>query len=276
MNKLLQRIVTGVILLAVLLIVFFRLPQPAAVGVLGAFVVVAAWEWSAFLPLQRLVSRAAYSLLVLGLLAISLWAFPARVPLLPLLWVSLLWWLVAFSWVLRFPMKINPFVGAVCGVLVIVPAWVALITLLGLPGHDAEPGRGAEYVLFVLMIVWAADIGAYFVGRRLGRTKLAPSVSPGKTWEGLAGGLVGSVIVALCGAWWFGWPAWFLVPLAASVTAISVVGDLTVSMFKRNAGLKDSGNLFPGHGGVLDRVDSVTAAVPLFALEMTWFGLFSQ
>ncbi len=270
MNMLLQRIVTGVILLAVLLIVFFRLPQPAAVGVLGAFVVVAAWEWSAFLPLERFVARAAYALLVLGLLVLSLWAIPARLSLLPLLWISLLWWVVAFSWVLRFPKKISPVSGAVCGVLVIVPAWVALITLLGLPG------RGAEYVLFVLMIVWAADIGAYFVGRRLGRTKLAPRVSPGKTWEGLVGGIIGSVIIALCGAWWFDWSAWFLVPLAVSIAAISVVGDLTVSMFKRNVGLKDSGNLFPGHGGVLDRVDSVTAAVPLFALEMTWIGLFGQ
>lgn len=270
MNKLLQRVVTAVVLLVVLLIVFFRLPQPAAIGVLGAFVAVAAWEWSAFLPLERLIARAAYTLLLLALLAGSLWVFPGRVSLQPLLWVSLAWWGVAFICVLRFPMKIAPAVGAVCGMLVVVPAWVALAALL------AVPGRGPEYVLFVLMIVWAADIGAYFVGRRLGRTKLAPKVSPGKTWEGLGGGLIGAVGVASCGSWWFDWSPWFLVPLAISVTAISVVGDLTVSMFKRNVGLKDSGNLFPGHGGVLDRVDSVMAAVPLFTLEVTWIGLIAN
>ncbi len=269
MNKLLQRVVTAAVLLVVLLIVFFQLPQPAAIGVLGAFIAVAAWEWSSFLSLKRFVSRALYTLVLLVLMVGSLWIFPDRVSLESLLWVSLFWWCVAFLWVLRFPTRIGPVVGAICGMLVIVPAWVALITLL------AVPGRGAEYVLFVLMIVWAADIGAYFVGRRLGRTKLAPQVSPGKTWEGLCGGIVGAVGIALLGSWWFDWSPWFLVPLAVSVTAISVVGDLTVSMFKRNAGLKDSGNLFPGHGGVLDRVDSVTAAVPLFALEMTWFGLFS-
>jgi phosphatidate cytidylyltransferase len=269
MSKLLQRVVTAAILLVVLLIVFFRLPQPAAIGVLGIFVAVAAWEWSAFLPLIHFFPRAVYTLFLVGLMAGALWVFPEQIPLQPLLWAGLLWWSVAFIWLLRFPTKISPVVGAVCGVFVIVPAWVALVILL------AVPGRGPEYVLFVLMIVWAADIGAYFVGRRLGRAKLAPKISPGKTWEGFGGGMVGAIGIALCGSWWFDWSPWFLIPLAVSVTAISVVGDLTVSMFKRNAGLKDSGNLFPGHGGVLDRVDSVTAAVPLFALEVTWIGLFA-
>lgn len=269
MNKLLQRVVTAAILLVVLLIVFFRLPQPAAIGSLGVFVAVAAWEWSAFLPLGRLVPRAAYTLFLLVLMVGSLWVIPDRVPIWPLLWVGLLWWGVAFIWVLRYPLKIRPVVGAVCGVLVILPAWVALINLLTIPG------QGPEYVLFVLLIVWAADIGAYFVGRRLGRTKLAPKVSPGKTWEGLVGGLVGAAGVALCGSWWFEWAPGVLIPLAISIAVISVVGDLTVSMFKRNAGLKDSGNLFPGHGGVLDRIDSVTAAVPLFALVVTWAGLLA-
>ena len=269
MNKQLQRIVTAAILLVVLLIVFFRLPQPAAIGVLGLFVAVAAWEWSAFLPLKNLLPRVAYTFLLLVLLTGSLWVFPEPIPIRPLLLIGMLWWCVAFICVLRYPMKIRPVVGAISGVLVILPAWVSLINLLAVPGH------GPEYVLFVLLIVWAADIGAYFVGRRLGHTKLAPNVSPGKTWEGFAGGLVGAVGVAMCGSWWFGWQPWILIPLAISIAAISVVGDLTVSMFKRNAGLKDSGNLFPGHGGVLDRIDSVTAAVPLFALAAAWAGLLT-
>jgi len=270
MNKLLQRIVTAAILLVVLLFVFFRLPQSAAVGVIGAFVAIGAWEWSAFLPLKQFLSRASYTLMVLVLLAASLWVFPTQISLLPLLWVALIWWAIAFFCILRYPLNFSPVISALCGILVIVPAWVAIITLL--TGSE----RGSEYVLFALMIVWAADIGAYFVGRSLGRTKLAPQVSPGKTWEGLGGGVIGATCVALCGSWWFGWSLLFLIPLAVSVTAISVVGDLTVSMFKRNVGLKDSGNLFPGHGGVLDRVDSVTAAVPLFALEVTWIGLLAN
>ncbi len=270
MSKLLQRIVTALVLLPVLLIVFFRLPQTAAIGVLGAFIAVAAWEWSAFLPLRRFVTRAGYTVLLLALMAGSLWIFLERFPLQILLWGALLWWGIAFIWLLRFPTKIGSVVGAVSGVFVLVPAWTGIVALL------MVSERGSEYVLFVLTIVWAADIGAYFIGRRLGRTKLAPNVSPGKTWEGFGGGLIGAIGMAIVGSWWFGWSSWYLIPLAASVMAISVVGDLTVSMFKRNAGLKDSGNLFPGHGGVLDRIDSVTAAVPLFVLEATWIGLFAN
>jgi phosphatidate cytidylyltransferase len=117
-------------------------------------------------------------------------------------------------------------------------------------------------------VVWAADIGAYFVGRLLGRHKLAPKVSPGKTWEGVAGGMAGSLAVGVAGAYWFGIPAILLAPLAVVCGLVSVIGDLTVSVFKRNAKLKDSGWLLPGHGGVLDRIDSLTAAGPWLALGL--------
>ena len=265
-----QRIVTAVVLLAVLLTVFFVLPRPAAVGVLGSFIIVAAWEWSGFLALDTFFRRAVYVVLIVALMALSIWIFPQRMSVLPLLLVGLLWWFCAFVLVLRYPIAIGRDIGAICGVLVIIPAWAALVVLLE-SGDD-----GPKYVLLVLSIVWAADIGAYFFGRRLGRTKLAPSLSPGKTWEGVIGGLFAAAGAAVVGAWWLELSAIFLVPMALSVAAISVVGDLTVSMFKRNAGLKDSGSLFPGHGGVLDRVDSVTAAVPLFALEATWIGLIGN
>ncbi len=266
MNKLLQRVVTAVVLLAVLLLVFFKLPPPAAVGLIGAFISIAAWEWSGFLGTRAFAGRATYVLALMLGMAASVWLIPAQVPLLPMLWLSLAWWGCAFVWLLYYPTRIRPEIGALCGFLVIIPAWAAIVALLSLPE------RGAEYVLFVLVLVWAADIGAYFVGRRFGRRKLAPQVSPGKTWEGFVGGLAASAGAAVAGAWWFGLPALQLLAVGLTVGAISVVGDLTVSMFKRNAGLKDSGNLFPGHGGVLDRVDSVTAAVPLFALEFIWLG----
>jgi phosphatidate cytidylyltransferase len=154
--------------------------------------------------------------------------------------------------------------------LTLLPAWVALLALL------RATDRGIEYLLFVLVIIWAADIGAYFTGRRFGRTKLAVEVSPGKTWEGFAGGLAAAGLVAAIGARWLDLPELILVPVGLSVAAISVVGDLTVSMFKRHAHLKDSGSLFPGHGGVLDRVDSITAGVPLFALIAVWMGIIAN
>jgi phosphatidate cytidylyltransferase len=270
MPKLLQRVVTAVVLLAVLLIVFFRLPPPAAAILIGLLVFVAAWEWSGFLQLESASMRLVYAGLIFALMAGVARFVPAPLPLVPLLWLGLAWWGVAFAWVLRYPTPIRRDVGAVCGVLVLLPAWAGLLALL-----RAGDG-GPVYVLLVLSIVWAADVGAYFSGRFFGRTKLAPAVSPGKTWEGVIGGLAAAGVAAAIGAAWLNLPVTFLVFAGLSVAAISVVGDLTVSMFKRHAGLKDSGSLFPGHGGVLDRVDSITAAVPLFALEAGWIGIIAN
>ena len=123
------------------------------------------------------------------------------------------------------------------------------------------------------MIVWAADVGAYFAGSKFGRVKLAPSISPGKTWEGVIGGLAVVVLLSLAWSSYRDMQLAVLLPFCLSVGALSIVGDLTVSMFKRTAGVKDSGKLFPGHGGVMDRIDSVAAAAPLFALGLGWLGL---
>ena len=148
--------------------------------------------------------------------------------------------------------------------MVLVPAWAAL---------DQLYMQMPNLLLFALLIVWVADIGAYFVGRGFGRVKLAPEVSPGKTWEGVLGGLAAVTVLAALGSRLLDIEIAVLVPLALAMAMLSIVGDLTVSMFKRAAGVKDSGTLFPGHGGVLDRIDSVTAAAPLFALALAWIGL---
>jgi phosphatidate cytidylyltransferase len=147
---------------------------------------------------------------------------------------------------------------------VLLPLYNALIAL-----YLASPA----ILLGVLLIVWAADTGAFAAGKLFGRVKLAPKISPGKTWEGVIGGLLTVAILAAAGAYLFDARVDVLVPFCLAIACASVVGDLTVSMFKRTAGLKDSGTLFPGHGGVLDRVDSVAAAAPLFALGMAWTGL---
>ena len=124
-----------------------------------------------------------------------------------------------------------------------------------------------------MLIVWAADTGAFVAGKLFGRVKLAPQISPGKTWEGVIGGLLTVAVLAAAGGWLFDVRISVLVPFCMAIACASVVGDLTVSMFKRTSGLKDSGAIFPGHGGVLDRVDSVAAAAPLFALGIGWAGL---
>jgi phosphatidate cytidylyltransferase len=128
-------------------------------------------------------------------------------------------------------------------------------------------------LLFALLIVWVADSGAFFAGKAFGRVKLAPKISPGKTWEGVVGGLVAVGLLTLGRSFWVETDLAVFVPFCLAAACLSIVGDLTVSMFKRSAGVKDSGTLFPGHGGVLDRIDSVASATPLFALGVTWAGL---
>jgi phosphatidate cytidylyltransferase len=204
-----------------------------------------------------------------GLVGIAVMVVPRYVSVATVAALSMLWWAYAFAGILRFPVPIGRPAALVSGVLVLLPAWVALVELL----YTSVDGR--KLLLLALATVWAADVGAYFAGRRYGRVKLAPRVSPGKTWEGVIGGIVCAALAAAAGAAILGHAVAPALPLGMSVAAISVVGDLTVSMFKRNRGLKDSGNLFPGHGGVLDRVDSVTAAAPLFVLEAGWLGWLS-
>jgi phosphatidate cytidylyltransferase len=133
--------------------------------------------------------------------------------------------------------------------------------------------HGAQWVLFALVLVWVADIGAFFFGRRFGRVRLAPEVSPGKTWEGVLGGIALSALVAIAGSLWFHVPLAAFLPLCLTAVAFSIIGDLTESLLKRFAGVKDSGRVFPGHGGVMDRIDSLTGAAPVLLLGLTLLGV---
>jgi phosphatidate cytidylyltransferase len=181
-----------------------------------------------------------------------------------LLWVHLALWGVVALLLTRFPLRL-PRPVVLAGGLVLLPlAWLAFAWLL------KTRGLGPQWVLYMFIVVAAADVGAYFAGRFLGRVKLAPQISPKKTWEGLIGGLCLVALVATGAAHWFGVPALPLVALSLAAAGISVVGDLGISMLKRTAGLKDTGQIFPGHGGVLDRIDSLLAAIPLFVLGVRW------
>ncbi|MCC5867067.1 MAG: phosphatidate cytidylyltransferase [Gammaproteobacteria bacterium] len=263
------RIITAIVLVAGLLVVLFALPAQAAMVAVALAVLASAWEWSAFAGLSRLAQRLGYVGLIGLTGALALLTTELTVSLAPVLWLALGWWALALYWVLRFPRPISPQLAALCGAAVLLPLWLVLVNLL------AQPRDGAVLLLLLLVIVWAADIGAYFGGRRFGRIKLAPSVSPGKTWEGVIGGMIAGVLVAGLAAWLLALPVAGLVMLAPALVLISVLGDLSVSMFKRNAGLKDSGHLLPGHGGLLDRVDSLSAAAPLYLLGLGWLGVLA-
>ena len=263
-----KRIITAVVLAVLFLGVLLFLPPLATVIVVTALVLAGAWEWSAFLRAQRGIARTAYVVLVALLLA-AVWYAAAIADVLHIVLVTtLVWWLIALAWIIFAPHSVAPWSAGLAGALALVPAWLALVRMRDLP-------HGAQWVLFTLLLVWSADIGAYFAGHRFGRIRLAPEVSPGKTWEGVIGGVALSAIVAVVGGAWFALPLYNFVPLCLAAVAFSIVGDLTESLLKRFAGVKDSGTLFPGHGGVMDRIDSVTGAAPVLFFGLTVLGVIA-
>lgn len=271
-----QRIITALILVAVFFGALFYLPLPLFHVMVATAVLIAAWEWSNLAGLNHYAARAGYVLatagllLLLGLLTDLLADQPDAAWLQRILIVGSAWWAVALLWVQGYPSSALIWGSRpsrmVMGWLVLAPAWLAICYL------RTEP-LGPWLVIMVVGIVAGADIGGYFVGRRFGRRKLAVKVSPGKSWEGFWGGLaVNLVWTTALGLWLGDGQLGLLLAIIVPASLVSVLGDLLESMLKRHRGIKDSSQLLPGHGGVLDRVDSITAAAPLMALGVLMTG----
>jgi len=256
-----RRLLTAIALVPVVAV--FVLVLPAVAFQAGLLVVVAlgAFEWS---RLVRLAPATLFAAGAAGSLGLALLA--GAPPLRALAWIGIAWWLAAFAAVVRsrepgsVPSRAP---GALAGWLVLVPAGAALAEV------HARPG-GPALAMTLLAVVWAADSAAWAVGRRFGRTRLAPRVSPGKTWEGLAGGMAAAAATGAAAAAWLELAPGRLLAAAVLAAGASVVGDLYESLGKRRAGVKDSGSLLPGHGGVLDRIDGLTAAAPVYAVATAW------
>jgi phosphatidate cytidylyltransferase len=265
-----QRILTAALLIPPLVAALFFLSLPWVSVLFGLFIAAAAWEWAVLSEMRRLVSRMTYVICLLLLGAAGVYSVLQHPSLIvSILATAVLWWLWALVELVSrrdvnkgmFATMTGRIIG---GFLVLVPLWVAAVYLLA---ADNERPRA---LLFLFVLVWVADTAAYFAGSFWGRTKLAPHVSPGKTVEGVVGGVIGAVLLAwVCGTmiWKFEAGSLALWIVLAAVTALfSVVGDLTESKLKRIARVKDSGRLIPGHGGVLDRIDALTAAAPVFVI----------
>ena len=268
------RVMTALVLLILFLAALYWLPPRAWVGFTGVLLVPAAWEWGRLIKFTRaacciyVVLVAAACATLYGLAqgegaGASNSARGAVYLLATVFWVG-----VVPLWLARSRLPRSRTLGTLTGIVVLVPTWLALVELREL---------GPSLLLLVMSVAWISDSAAYFAGRRFGRRKLAPSISPGKTWEGVAGAALAVGLYALL--WTHAWQAYYPQALKSMrfgalgmllflwlLTAIGVYGDLFESAVKRQAGVKDSGTLLPGHGGVLDRIDALTAVLPVAAL----------
>ncbi|MBK1735088.1 phosphatidate cytidylyltransferase [Halorhodospira abdelmalekii] len=267
------RVVTALFLGPLLLAAIWLLPTAAIAWIVAAGAGVAAWEWTQLMGVSHLQRRAAlvaaFLLTLVPGYGLLVWA-PEWVPYIFYSTVAL--WLGAVGWLWLFTVRglsaPSPLVAGIVGWLLLWPCWLALVYL-----HGHTPW-GPFWHTFLLVLVWGADTGAYFGGRAWGRHRLAPRISPGKTWEGaiVGGGAAVSAGLLLLAVMQPAAPMWtYLVLLTVLVVVASVVGDLFESMLKRQRGIKDSGGILPGHGGVLDRIDSLTAAAPFLAAGLAWW-----
>ena len=271
---LLQRVLTALLLAPLVIVLIAFAPTVLFAGVVTIAFLAALWEWAALSGLKSHALRAAF-LLLAALAFAALWLLRNSPVSSWVLAIGVAWWLVACLWLRHFafgaaPTRENVARKLLAGLFVTLPAWMALVSI-----HQQAP-NGHWWTLLALLIVWAADIGAYFSGRTFGKRKLAPQISPGKTWAGAYGALLAGAVVMLGGAWLLDVRDGRLIGLALLaliLVAGSIVGDLLESLMKRHAKVKDSGTLFPGHGGLMDRLDSVFAALPIFAAGLLWLGV---
>jgi len=276
-----QRIITALVLAPLALAAILFLPIESFKYVVAGVMLVGAYEWANMSGITTRILKVWYTVFIGVLCAIliftvdaeSIWVQGELNDLyFSILQIATAWWILSLFMIIAYP-KYNEFwknsrgIRAIFGVLTLIPTWVAIVSLRT-SLYDVDPFYGASLLFYVLGIVWAADIGAFFVGVKFGKHKLRPNVSPGKTLEGLFGGVMASLaIIAFAALHYHVDPSriWLHVVIGGITVGVSALGDLNESMFKRCAGIKDSGKILPGHGGVMDRIDSLTAAFPVFA-----------
>jgi phosphatidate cytidylyltransferase len=271
-----QRIITALLLTPVAIALILLTPSAWFALPIAALCLLACWEWTRMAGLRSSQRPLRAVLVALCALAMIVLWYEANGTV---GWIAIIagcmWWPFALLWLKHFPFAAAPtrehtLLKLLAGVLIILPAWTALMQL-----HRGQPAPHT-WPLYALVLVWGADTFAYLAGRRWGTTKLAPAISPGKTIAGVYGAIAGSAVVAALGGWWLGVRGislFGLVVLALIAVCFSVIGDLFESLIKRHANVKDSGTLFPGHGGACDRLDGVFAALPIFALGKYLLGL---
>ncbi len=292
---LLQRIITALILVPLVVLAVFQLPLAYFSLLVGLITLLAAWEWTSLVGINSLLKRGLFlCALILPMLWLHFWTQFLELAAQVLDWPDVrdysgaLEWLViapVMFWILTMILIRNTPEGvlklemkvlykALIGWLVLMAMWLFLTRLRAF--------YGAELTLYFLVLIWAADIAAYFVGKKFGKTKLSPEISPGKTVQGMYGALIAGAVWAMIFIGYQGYLNGFVwmrvadfVLLSVLTVLISIYGDLFFSVVKRQCGAKDTGSILPGHGGILDRIDSLIAATPFFYAGIVVIGLIS-
>ncbi len=273
LSSLQQRLLTASLLIPLVVWAVLVWPNSVLAGLFALIVLLGADEWAGLMGISHGGKRWGYRFFIAAGLLAGWQGLSYPGVLQGVFAVTALLWGVAVFVVRRYPQLPlwwqDPFVQALLGLVLLVPPWMALVFLHG----GTTPETGPHSLLFLLILIWGADSGAFFFGKRWGKRRLIPQVSPGKTWEGLWGALLTTGFLAVVANYWLkpGRPLVFAV-LCGVVVIYSVLGDLLESVAKRLRGVKDSGSLLPGHGGVLDRIDSLTAAAPVYAWGVLWLG----
>jgi len=284
-----QRIITALILAPLAILAIFYMSLDNFSALIMAVMAIGAWEWGPLMGFKNKRRRLAFVgttiILIVGIWYTfplsQLWTNEAELQIYIqyILWLAVAWWLLSATLTFLYP-KYSKFwashrsVRGVFGWLTLIPTWLAFVVIRS-NDYSNDPYHGAQLIMFLFLMVWSADIGAYFVGKSIGKHKLMPNVSPGKTMEGFIGGVIFACLLVSYAGYLLEWEQQqFLLVIAvtAIITTISVLGDLNESMFKRQAGIKDSGSILPGHGGILDRIDSLTATAPIYALCYAMLG----
>ncbi|MBI3560445.1 MAG: phosphatidate cytidylyltransferase [Gammaproteobacteria bacterium] len=276
-----QRVLTALFLAPLVILAVLKLSHPWFSLLLASILMLGAWEWTTIAGLRIRAWRTVYVAGVAVVFALLTGVMHFDIYLLtPLLWIIILGWclaLIGIVFVNRAATAVAPIHSRGFFIAKLASGYFILAgTFIGVIGVRQTEPHGPQLVLVLLILIWVADSAAYFTGRALGKHKLAVHVSPGKSWEGVGGALIATVITAYAVGTWFGQNAeelWRFQWVCLICVIFSIVGDLTESLFKRLAGVKDSGQLLPGHGGIMDRIDSLTAAAPAFMLGLLATGL---
>lgn len=284
-----QRIITALVLAPAAILAIFYLPIAYFAALLMIVIGIGAWEWGPLMGLTSKAKRIGFAGATLFLIGI-VWALLSPNDLwlsskelhsyaVYLLWIAVAWWVLSAFLMLSYPNSSvfwskHRSIRGVFGWLTLIPTWLAFM-VIRTSDYQVDMFHGAQLLMLLFLMVWSADIGAYFVGKAIGKNKLMPNVSPGKTLEGFLGGVACACVLVSVAAYNLQWASEQVVTVllvTVLITTVSVLGDLNESMFKRQAGVKDSGSILPGHGGILDRIDSLTATAPVFALCYVLFG----